>query len=141
VKTVTGNTSCFRLVASAERRPPRQVSVSHDKSPPRMRSLRLASDNLLVHASSLYLRPRRGVRERSATPMHMLPRNDAWNASSPRHTNMPTGSKRGQSALTRALMRHCSAARPSTRHPIQPCSTPSPTQALECPLRLVLAYE
>jgi hypothetical protein len=105
------------------------------------RSFSLASDNLPVRTSSFRLRPRQGPRKCDTAPTHELSRNDAWGASSPRHANTPAGGTRGRPTLTRALMRHCLAVRPPTCRPVRPCVTPTPSEGLECPLRLALAYD
>jgi hypothetical protein len=128
------------------RKLPRQVSASHDKSPPRMTILRLArqvsasheeflvSDNMLVHTSSSPPLTKTRSTQCGATSMHEPIHYDTWGASSPCHASAPASGMRGQPALTGALMQLCSTVRPSTCHHIQPCSTPTPTEALEFPL-------
>jgi hypothetical protein len=125
VKTFTGKTPCLRPVGGF----PRQVLVWGLASPTSLRLARGVSAsprNLLVRTSSFRLRPRHGPHERGATPMHGLHHNDAWGTSSTRHASAPAGGTRWRPALTRAVMRHCSAARPPMCRPVRLCGTPTP---------------
>jgi hypothetical protein len=70
---------------------------------------------------------------RGATPRRKRLHCDAWGIDSPRHASAPAGGRRGQLTPTGALIRPCSAAQPSHRHHLQPCSTQAPPEALKHP--------
>jgi hypothetical protein len=110
-----------------------------DKSPSRTTSLRLAQQAARSHEQSPSTTKAQST-QCGATPTHGLFRYDTWGTSSPCHANTPAGGTRGQTALTRGVMQCCSATPPSTQRHIRPCSTPTPTEALEFPLQLALAY-
>jgi hypothetical protein len=111
----------------------RGVSASHEEFPSRLRQ----PAHLHEHSPSP---TNTQSTQRGATPTPGFPRYDAWGTSSPCHASTRAGNARRRPTLTRTIMHHCSATRPSTRHPIRPCNTPTSTDTLEFPLRLALAY-
>jgi hypothetical protein len=127
----------------------RQISVSHDKSPPRMTSLRLAREvsashnfppEVSVPRELPLTRAGAWATARSASPGCGRVHHDGWGTDSPRHATTLAGSRRKQLAPTGALMRVCSAAQPSHRQHLQLCRTQASPEALEHPLRRAPAY-
>jgi hypothetical protein len=117
-------------------------SASHEESPSRTRSLRFARGDSASHEESpprlrqlcSYEKfppptmgdPTHGGSERGNQGPHEcgvaltlgLPHGDTQRTSFPRHANAPVDGTRRWPTLTRAVMRHFSAARPPTHRPV-----------------------
>jgi hypothetical protein len=143
----------LRLVPH-KRNPLRQVSASHDKSPPRTTSLRLERQ---VSASNDKSPPRTTscsfARAVSASDQGtsrttwcnsgtwtLLPRR-LGGADFPCHASKPAGGPRGQLVPTQVLMRLCSAAQSSNHRHIWPYSTQTPPEAHKYPLWRAQVYD
>jgi hypothetical protein len=115
------------LTSSTLKGPPRQVSASHEKSPPRTTSLP-SHDKPPPRTTSrgpkrtVYAPPPTRVEERFSTPC----RYHSWRPCK-------------QLTPTRALMLVRPAARPSHRHHLPLCHTQAQPKALKYPLRLAQA--
>jgi hypothetical protein len=122
-----------------QRDPLREVSASHDKSPPRTTTFRLAQE-VSVSRELLPTPTEAWVTTRGATPGHERLHHDTWGTNSPRHASTPGGGRREELAPTEALMRVCLAAQPSHHHHLQLCRTQASPEALKHPLRRAQAY-
>jgi hypothetical protein len=118
---------------------PRQVPASHEKSPPRTTSLRLARQVSASHDKSLARAlpnsnwcvghdTRHEPRARAPPPKHVGER-------FPAPCKYTSWQSCEQLALTRALMLVCPAARPSNQHHLQLCHAQAQPEALKHPLR------
>jgi hypothetical protein len=77
---------------------------------------------------------------RGAIPRRGRIHHDAWGTDSPRHASAPAGGRREQLAPAGALVRVCSAARPSHHYHLQLYYTQALPEALKHPLRRAQAY-
>jgi hypothetical protein len=145
VKTIIGKTSCSWLVGSFSDKFStrgsfaRQVFALHDRYPFRTTSLRLAWQAARSHEHSPSPTKMQTV-PHGATTARELFCYDAWGTSPPCHASALVGDTRGRPDLTWVLMQLCPTAQPSTRRHIRPCSTLTPPEAFECPLRRAHAY-
>jgi hypothetical protein len=80
-----------------------------------------------------------GAHTNMALPDDRAPHGDTQHTSSPRHASAPAGSTREHGfdkSRNAALFSHATP----TRRPVQPCSAPTPLEALKYSLHMVFTY-